>query len=477
MSHQDTPAPAKPMPGGPTQPRIEDSPSILSPLYRATTIGAVSLVALIAFEALAVATAMPTVAQALDGLPLYALAFGITLATSVVGMTVSGRWCDMHGPALPLWAGMTCFICGLMLAGFAMNMPMLLAGRLVQGLGAGGMSVALYVLVGRRYPQAMRPRLFAAFSAAWVVPSLVGPALSGLVVQHIGWRWVFLAVPPLALPAAALLRPALRALPAAPAGETASRRRSLWACGAAAGVCLLYLGGQALGEPRQGISAAVMLVPALALSLICTWQLLPRGTLSAARGLPSVIALRGLVCAAFFSTEAFLPLLLSRERGLSPSMAGLALSAGALGWSAGSWYQGHSRNGWSRHRFLRVGTLGVCAGLALTVSAVWASVPVTVAVLGWTIAGLGMGLTSASLSMLTLSMSAPGQQGANGSALQLCEAVTVAAAMAVGGSLFSALLATSVQAAYLANFAIAGAMALSAAAIVGRIGARQFVVN
>jgi MFS family permease len=351
-------------------------------------------------------------------------------------------------------------------------MSMLLAGRLVQGLGGGGMSVALYVLVGRQYPEIMRPRLYAAFSAAWVVPSLVGPALSGLTVEHIGWRWVFLAVPPLALPAAALLRPALRNLPAIAGDGTASRRRSLWAVGAATGVCLLYLGGQ-----QQGADAVAMLIPAMILSLTCTWRLLPQGTLSAARGLPSVIALRGLVCAAFFGTEAFLPLLLSRERGLSPSMAGLVLSAGALGWSAGSWYQGHRRNGWSRHRFLRVGTLGVCAGLALTVSAVSAAVPVPVAALGWTVVGLGMGLISASLSMLTLSMSAPGQQGANGSALQLCEAVTVAAALAVGGSLFSALLTTSAQAAYLANFAILGAMALLAAAIVGRIGARQFVVN
>ena len=452
--------------------RTEERLSILSPQYRATTIGMVSLVALVAFEALAVAAAMPTVAQALDGLPLYALAFGITLATSVVGMTVAGGWSDARGPAPPLWSGLAFFLGGLTLAGFAANMPMLLAGRLVQGLGAGGMSVALYVLVGRRYPEAMRPRLFAAFSTAWVVPSLVGPALSGLVVEHVGWRWVFLAVPLLALPAAALLRPALRGLPGTALGGTDSWRRSLWAFGAATGICLLYLGGQ-----QRGTTAVTTLILAVILSLICTWRLLPHGTLLAARGLPSVIALRGLVCAAFFGTEAFLPLLLAHDRGLSPSMAGLALSAGALGWSAGSWYQGHSRNGWSRHRFLRVGTSGVCAGLVMTVSVAWTAVPVSLAILGWTIVGLGMGLISASLSMLTLSMSEPDQQGANGSALQLCEAMVVAASMAVGGSLFSALLATSAQAAYLANFAIAGTMALLAAAIVGRTGTRRFFIN
>lgn len=446
--------------------------SILAPQHRTTTLGMVSLVALVAFEAMAVAAAMPTVARALDGLPLYALAFGVTLATSVVGMVVGGQWNDRRGPAAPLWSGLACFIAGLLLAGFATDMPTLLAGRLLQGLGAGAISVTLFVLAGRCYPQAMRPRLFAAFSAAWVVPSLLGPALSGWMVDTIGWRWVFLAVPLAALPAAWMLRPALRGLHGQGDATTAHRHRALRACGTATGLCLLYVGGQ-----TPGIAALALLVPGTTLAFVGIRRLLPRGTLRAAPGLPSVIALRGAVCAAFFGTEAFLPLLLSRERGLSPLWAGIALSVGALGWSAGSQYQGHARNGWSRHRFLRVGTSAVFSGLVLTCAAAWPSVPVWFAILGWTVAGLGMGLISASLSMLALSMSAPGEEGANGSALQLCEATVVAGSMAIGGSLFAALLATSTQAAYLANFAIALCMAVLAITLVGRTDARRFVVN
>ncbi|MEJ8292183.1 MFS transporter, partial [Delftia tsuruhatensis] len=108
------------------RPTTTESWSILSSPYRLTTIGIVSLVALIAFEALAVATAMPAVARALDGVPLYAVAFGVTLATSVVGMTVAGGWCDARGPAAPLWSGMACFVAGLLLAGFAPSMPVFL---------------------------------------------------------------------------------------------------------------------------------------------------------------------------------------------------------------------------------------------------------------------------------------------------------------------------------------------------------------
>ena len=446
--------------------------SILSPQYRATTLGMVALVALFAFEALAVATAMPTVARELDGLKLYALAFGGTLATSVIGMPLSGRWSDRSGPAGPLWSGLGCFLAGLLVAGFAINMPMLVVGRLLQGLGAGALIVALYVMAGRVFPDALRPKVFAAFSAGWVVPSLIGPALSGLIVQHAGWRWVFLGVPILAVPAALVLRPALRriatAKPAAvePANAAVVEPSPVpWAIGAASGALLLYIGGQ-----YHDIKALALLLPAIALLVLCSWKLLPAGTLRLRRGLPSVIALRGMIGAAFFGCEAFLPLLLSRERGLSPLMAGIILSLGALGWSAGSWYQGHQRQGISRQRILQLGTVMIASGVALTTLVVIAA-PLWIVLIGWTITGLGMGLTYPSLSVLTLSLSPAERQGANSSALQLSEAIAVATTLAVGGSLFAALLDHSVLAGYLINFGIALLLALLGCLVTRRISA------
>ncbi|WP_243649099.1 MFS transporter [Luteibacter rhizovicinus] len=428
--------------------------SVLSPRYRAATLGMVALISLIAFEALAVTTAMPTVARELDGLKLYALAFGGTLATSVIGMTLAGRWADTHGPSLPLWSGLSCFVAGLLLAGLAQNMSTLLLGRLVQGLGAGGMSVALYVIVGRLYPESLRPRIFAAFSAGWVVPSMIGPALSGLIVEHVGWRWVFLAVPLLAVPAAAILRPAMRAMPAVQAARQSSLRPVLLAFGAAVGVCLVFVAGQ-----QHGLVAAAVLVPAVALLGFCAKGMLPAGTLRAARGLPSVIVLRGLAASAFFGCEAFLPLLLSREHGLSPLWSGMALSAGALGWFSGSWYQGHYAK-MSRQSLLNLGTAALAIGIATTATAAWPSAPVFVSVAGWGLTGLGMGLLYASLSVLMLSLSPPEEQGVNSSALQLCESLTVATTLAVGGSLFAAFLAWSPTVAFLSNFMLAGALAL-----------------
>src|SRR5690606_17217461 len=184
----------------------------LSPgTQRTVLFGMVAFVFLGAFEALAVATAMPTVAVALDGLTLYTLAFAASLASSVVGMVASGRWSDRAGPTTPLWTGIGLFLAGLLVAGLATDMLVLVAGRVLQGVGTGLYIVALYVLVARVFPADRRPKVFAAFAAAWVVPSIVGPAIAGRVVEHVGWRWVFLAVPVLAVPALVLMRPGMRA--------------------------------------------------------------------------------------------------------------------------------------------------------------------------------------------------------------------------------------------------------------------------
>lgn len=128
-------------------------------------------------------------------------------------MTAAGSWTDRRGPTSPLLVGVGLFVVGLLVAGFAPTMVVLVVGRIVQGVGSDMLIVALYVVVARVYPEPVRPRVFAAFAAAWLVPGIIGPGVAGLVVEHLGWRWVFLGVPVLAVPALLVLRPALGAMP------------------------------------------------------------------------------------------------------------------------------------------------------------------------------------------------------------------------------------------------------------------------
>src|SRR6202012_4240312 len=97
------------------------------------------------------------------------------------------------------------------------------------------------------HPDRLRPKPFAAISTAWVVPSLVGPVVSGVLAQHASWRWVFLGLVPFVLIGAGLMVPVLRLLHAPegrPGRALADRRRIGRALAVAAGIAALEAAGQ-----------------------------------------------------------------------------------------------------------------------------------------------------------------------------------------------------------------------------------------
>ncbi|RKT17682.1 putative MFS family arabinose efflux permease [Streptomyces sp. 1114.5] len=410
---------------------------VLSGRYRALTLGIVSVVLVIAFEATAVNTAMPTAARQLDGLGLYAFAFSGYFTTTLFALVVSGQWCDRRGPLQPLFTGIGVFGVGLLVAGTAPGMWVFVAGRAVQGLGGGLVIVALYVVVGRAYPERLRPSVFAAFSSAWVLPSIVGPLVAGAVTQHLGWRWVFLAVPVLILLPLAVMGPALarseREHPV-PRGADFDRRRTRLAAMAALGAGLLQYAGQRrdLVGLLPGIAGAALLAPAVL-------GLLPQRTLRAGRGLPTVILLRGVAAGAFFASEAFIPLMMTTQRGLSPTLAGLTLTSGGLSWALGSWLQG--RPGAERYReaLIRVGFVLTAVAIAGAALVLVPAVPAWVAAVAWGIGGVGMGLAIASISVLMMRLSAPEDSGANSAALQMSDALGNVLLTGLAGVLFAAL--------------------------------------
>lgn len=401
----------------------------------AAVLGAVLLVSLLAFEAIAVAAAMPAIAGALDGVSLYALAFGGTLATSVLGMVLAGRSCDRQGALRATVTGLAVFSAGLLIAGLAPRMGWVVAGRIVQGLGGGMLGVALYVGMGQAVPPALHPRLFALFAAAWVLPALIGPAVAALLVELWGWRAVFLAVAALVPLAALALLPAFARLNTPRAVEAEhgpAAHRIAWATLAATGALLLHGASQ---SHAPGLVLVLLGAGAL-LALAAARRLLPRGSLSAQAGLPAVIALRGLVAAAFATGEVFIPLYLTREQGWSLAHAAMALSAAALTWSAGSALQARLRDDSHRRQGLRLGFVLLAAGIAIVAAQVVLAAPAGLVVAGWTLAGFGIGLAFPMLSVLVLRLSAPAEQGRNASALQLADALCSSAALALAGALF-----------------------------------------
>ena len=435
---------------------------LFGPSRRTTTVGVLLLISMVAFEAMGVGTAMPALVADLGALSLYAWPFVAFMAANVVGTVLGGRWCDRSGPRAPLVGAPVLFGVGLLVAGTATGMPQLLVGRALQGLGAGVLTVAVYVLISIVYPERARPAMFGLMSSAWVLPSLIGPPIAGVVTERLSWHWVFFGLVPVVALAVGLVVPAARTLsPPDPGREPAPRRRGLVlsALCTAVGVSALSWATQ-----RPSISTAVMAGVALVLLVVSIRWLVPSGVFRARRGVPAVVAARGLIAGVFFTTNSYLPLMLSSTHHWTLATAGAPLVVGSLGWSAASGWQGRHPD-LRRPLLLRIGfglLAAGAAGLLLVAPAwgiAWLALPL------WGIAGIGMGLGYSSLAFLLLQQSSAEQVGFNSSAAQMSDQLSSAILIGAGGALLALLgspaLALPVLLTALAGLAVLGALLAS----------------
>src|SRR3954470_10562976 len=196
---------------------------VWAPERRALTVGLVSTITLVAFESLAVATILPDIKHDLGGVALYGWVFSAFFLGNIVGVVVAGQTTDHRGPRAAYLLGLALFVGGLVGVGVAASMLVLVMARAVQGFGAGAVPATAYAVIGRAYPDDIRPRMFAILSTAWIVPGLLGPGLSSTVSNAVGWRWVFLGLVPLAVVAGTIALRSLRSLEIVGGARTESR--------------------------------------------------------------------------------------------------------------------------------------------------------------------------------------------------------------------------------------------------------------
>jgi MFS family permease len=451
---------------------------LMAPQRRALTVGLVLTITFVASESLAVVTIMPVVARDLGGLRLYGWVFSGFMLGSVIGIVAAGREADRRGPAVPFVAGVVLFGSGLATAGLAPSMGVLVAGRVLQGIGAGAVPSVAYATIGRSLPSTMRARMMAVLSTAWVAPGLVGPAVSAEVARLFGWRWVFLGLLPIVAVAGGIAVPALVRL-GPPAAAGAEEHRMIDGFRTAAGATMLLAGltfaagSSGTGTDRLGaiLGGLGLIAAGLAVGLPALRRLFPAGTLTARPGLPATILTRGLLTFTFFGADAYVTLAVTVVRHRTPVVAGIAVTGATVAWTIGAWIQARLSETWEGRRLVRSGLVIILVGIAGMVLVLQPAVPVAVGLAAWTVAGLGMGLAYAPISLMMLQKAPPGQEGRVSASLNLADVLGDAIGIGVGGAAVAAAAGRDLRLGIAAAFAAAAAVGVVALAVTRRLPA------
>lgn len=533
-------APAHPTHPAPAEERLFSRP------YAGATLGFAAVMFLTGFAALAVVPMLPVAARELDGVPLYPLVAGCFVAASLFGGVLGGDWADRAGAARPLAAGVVLAVVTLVVSATSTTIWQLAVGRFLDGVAAGMIAVAINTAIAHAYPDRLRAKALALMSTCWIIPSLAGPPLAGLVAAWWSWRVVFFGLAALtvipSLVVVAMLRAPSWQAPSQPEPERPERAEpnlsrpnrselnlsepdlaepgrsvpgrsvpELWeadppksapsesapsksgpsksgpsksapsASDPSAGktprpalvVAAAVSVGAALGQYAvSGWDLRHLLcgVAGLALLVVFVPRLLPPGTWRAARGLPAAVLLRGLTSGAYFTLEAFVPLLLNTARRVPPVQTGLAFTGAAIAWAGSSWLQGRLQGRVSRHRMVAAGALVMGAAVALAAVGTLPGLPALTAAGAMVLAAVGMGMAAPSLTLLSLTHSPPGRQGYASSAMQTSQNLGQMAVMGVAAAVFNLFLGfgSADLPAYAAAFALLLVPSVLAAALAVR---------
>lgn len=426
---------------------------------RGLTVGLILTVTLVAFEGLAVSTIMPAVRADLGGIALYGWVFSAFMLANLVSTVLAGQAADRRGVGVPFTAGVALFAAGLAIDAAAPTMLVLVGGRVVQGLGAGAVSASAVTTVARGYPPPLRPRMLALMSTAWVVPGLIGPAVSGVVADTIGWRWVFGGLLPVLAVSASIAMPRLRTLQADASAQPGASQTPL-AMGVALGAGMLLAG---LGE-RNVLLAVPLGATGIVGLVVALRRLLPPDRVR------TPILLKGVLTFAFFGTDAYVSLSVTAVRHRSVTFAGVALTAATLTWTAGAWIQAHRGERIGAHRMIGTGFAVIAAGIVLMHLTLERAVPVGTVVLAWGVAGLGMGMAFQSVMVVVLAQAPAGQEGAASASQNLMDALGIAVGAGVVGAIV-AVAAPHTKTALHAGFAVTLVVAIAGIALSARLAA------
>ncbi|MBA2776747.1 MAG: MFS transporter [Chloroflexia bacterium] len=452
-------------------------PSIWDKEHFSITIGSILAFTIIAFQGLALATIAPVLAEDIGGRNLYGWIFSAFLLPQIVGTVYAGREVDRHSPARVFLIHLVFFTLGCIVAGAAPSISWLFLGRAIQGFGAGGIASCVYAVVSSAYEDKLRPAILAATSAAWVVPSLIGPAIAGFVAEQWSWRWAFFGLIPILLAIAPLTLPSYARIK--PHNLTAKADRRLQLAIVLAIATGLFLAGL---EIRPWIAGAAVAAMGLGGLITTLTRLLPEGTFTARPVMPAAILARGLGLGGFAVVETYLIFSLKDFGGVSATRVGLILTVTSILWTVGSWLQSR----WDRatgpaHRPRRLATgfalvFAAALGIFLCV-AILQEIWLWAGLVGWGIAGIGIGLAYPTAVSIAFVNAPAGMEGKVSSSMILIDLFAFSIGVGLGGVLLAFAESTGRSTELGAALAMSLGVAMLALAVVAGLRTRHLPVT
>ena len=400
-----------------------------------TALALTGAVAMHAINVHIVTTILPSVVQEIGGLAWYAWSTTLFVVASIIGAALSVRLLSRWRARAAMLAALLVFALGTLLCAAATSMPMLLAGRAVQGLGGGTVGALSYTLIRLVFPPALWPRAIALISAMWGIATLSGPAVGGLFAQAGHWRMAFGALLPSLLLQLLLVRRQLapsRLLASSGSSDTGIAVQQIALL--ALSVLLVAAASVASAATWQWLLAATGLLTgayAIHRERYAARRLLPQGGSSLGHPLGMLYAAVALLLMGTM-TEVFVPYLLQHLHGLRPLTAGYVTALLAGGWSAASVLFSGKSGAAGRTLMFRGPTLCALALVALALSMLWQG-SIALAASGMALAMLGLGVGMAWPHVLNAIMHSAGKEEADAAA----SAITTVQlyGMAVGAAL------------------------------------------
>ncbi|MDQ1735323.1 MAG: hypothetical protein QOH56_1574 [Pseudonocardiales bacterium] len=401
---------------------------------------------LVAIDSTIIATAVPSIVSSIGGFSEFPWLFSIYLLAQAVTVPVYGKLADLFGRKPVILFGIALFLVGSILCGFAWNMGVLIAFRVVQGLGAGAIQPISITIVGDLYSLQERARVQGYLASVWGISSVVGPTLGGVFSEYISWRWIFFVNIPLCVLAAVML---IRNF-----SERVERSHPRIDYGGAAllttGCTLLILGVLEGGQSWPWWSVPGVAILACGALLITGFVLverrvpepvLPLWVFSRRLLLTTSLVSAG-VGAVVLGLTSYIPTFVQDVLGTGPVVAGFALATLTLGWPVAAAQSGKV--------YLRIGfrscaligsvlvVLGTALLLLLDASSSVGQVAATCFVIG-----LGMGLVASPTLVASQSSVGWQERGVVTGNNLFCRSIGSALGVAVFGAIANATLGSN----------------------------------